>query len=310
MSECLSAGTTPRLLDGTAADGAAEHVERCPACQQALEQLLADAAAEPRPSHAGPVARTERGVSPHAWSDSVWHRHGNRPPAPRTLLPPARRRLPDRAPDRPRRHGRRLRGGAGQPAPTRRPQGHSPRPRLPGPRQALRPRGPRAGPAAPPRHRPGLRRRRDRRRPALLRDGTGPRPAPARICRPARPRHRRPVGTAGAGLRRGAARPRQRRHPPRPEAGQHPGGRDRPAEDPRLRRGPRHRRRPEGHHRHRGRPGHRHPGLHEPRAGCRRPRRPGPRARTSTPWASSCSSCWPAGCRIRFRACRWPRRRG
>ncbi len=52
------------------------------------------------------------------------------------------------------------------------------------------------------------------------------------------------AGAAGAGVRRRAARPRPGRHPPRPQARQHPGGRDRPAQGARLRRGPRHRRRP------------------------------------------------------------------
>jgi WD40 repeat protein/predicted Ser/Thr protein kinase len=51
MTECLSRDQLRRLLDGAAADGAAEHVEGCPACQQALEQLtdgcVAPAAAPP-----------------------------------------------------------------------------------------------------------------------------------------------------------------------------------------------------------------------------------------------------------------------
>src|SRR5207237_1028828 len=43
-----------RLLDGEAADGAAEHVERCPACQQALEHLTdGDAAPQSAPRPAG-----------------------------------------------------------------------------------------------------------------------------------------------------------------------------------------------------------------------------------------------------------------
>jgi hypothetical protein len=47
MSECLSPDQLRALLDGAAADGAAEHVEGCPACQLALEQLTRGTLAPP-----------------------------------------------------------------------------------------------------------------------------------------------------------------------------------------------------------------------------------------------------------------------
>src|SRR5581483_7669587 len=39
MSDCLSREQLRRLLDGEPHDGAAEHVEGCPACQRAVDQL-------------------------------------------------------------------------------------------------------------------------------------------------------------------------------------------------------------------------------------------------------------------------------
>ena len=47
MSACLSQEQLRSLLDGAAAAGAAEHVEACPACQQALEQLTLGTVAPP-----------------------------------------------------------------------------------------------------------------------------------------------------------------------------------------------------------------------------------------------------------------------
>jgi WD40 repeat protein len=61
MTGCLSPDQLQQLLDGEAVDGAAEHVEGCPACQQALERLTlagdpqAGAPAPPR----APAAREE-----------------------------------------------------------------------------------------------------------------------------------------------------------------------------------------------------------------------------------------------------------
>src|SRR6516164_1526644 len=57
MSGCLSPDQLQRLLDGDAPDGAAEHVESCRACQQALERLT-DAAALPSGSAADLAANS------------------------------------------------------------------------------------------------------------------------------------------------------------------------------------------------------------------------------------------------------------
>jgi WD40 repeat protein/predicted Ser/Thr protein kinase len=54
VTDCLSPDQLRRLLNGEAADGTTEHVERCPACQAALERLTdGDAPAAP-PATAGP----------------------------------------------------------------------------------------------------------------------------------------------------------------------------------------------------------------------------------------------------------------
>ena len=127
-----------------------------------------------------------------------------------------------------------------------------------------------------PWHRPDPRGRRGGGRRAVLRHGTHPRAGAGRVRPPPRPRCGRPPGDAGAGVRRGAARPRAGGHSPRPQALQHPGGRERPAQGARLRRRPRHRRRPAGQHGpHPDRAADRHAGLHESRTGRGRPRRAG-----------------------------------
>ena len=90
----------------------------------------------------------------------------------------AGRRLPDRPRDRPRWHGRGLRGRAGVAGPPGGPEGPAvaggPGPHNAGP---VPPRGPRLGPAAPHQHRAGLRRGPGRRR-LLLRDAIHPRTEP------------------------------------------------------------------------------------------------------------------------------------
>ena len=115
-----------------------------------------------------------------------------------------RRGVPDRGTDRPRRHGRRLPGGAPQPAPARRDQDHRPRAgRDVGLPRALQPRGADRRRAAAPEHRHGLRRGRGR-RPALPRDA---------VHRGLRPRRR--AAHARAGCARTARSTSAARSPPR-----------------------------------------------------------------------------------------------
>ena len=89
-------------------------------------------------------------------------------------------RLPHPPRDRPRRHGHRLRGGAGEPGPARGAEGPAATsPGRPQPARAVPARGPGRGDAAPHQHRAGLRRRRARRG-ALLRHAVHPGPEPGR----------------------------------------------------------------------------------------------------------------------------------
>ena len=135
-----------------------------------------------------------------------------------------------------------------------------------------------AGADVPSQHRPGAGRGRDRRGAALFRDGVRARRAAGRVLRP--PRHR-PARTGVElflqVLRRRAARAPEGRDPSRPQARQ-PAGRRLPGpgagqgdrlrdrQEPRSARAPGTR-----HHARRHAAGH--AGLHEPRAGRRRPRR-------------------------------------
>ena len=94
--------------------------------------------------------------------------------------------------------------------------------------QSLRPRGADPGPAAPPRHRAGLRGRAWPRTasPSSPWSSSAACPWTSTPAATASDAGGAP-GAAGAGVRRRAARPRPGRHPPRPQARQHPGGRDR-----------------------------------------------------------------------------------
>ena len=123
-----------------------------------------------------------------AYLDALDMVHGAGPLLPR---PPARpaagvrrpsspRRFSHRPRDRPRRHGRRLRGGAAVAGPARRPQGAAVRGGTGRPpAAALQERGPGGGATAPHQHRAGLRRRLRARRP-LLRHAAHRGPEPRR----------------------------------------------------------------------------------------------------------------------------------
>ena len=117
----------------------------------------------------------------------------------------AARRIPHPPRGGPRRHGSRLRSGAGIPRPARGAQGASDgRADVPDPPRAIPPRGAGGGAAAPHQHRAGLRRRRARGR-ALLRHAVHPGSEPG--SRPARAGAPPPPGPTAAGRRhRDAAR--------------------------------------------------------------------------------------------------------
>ena len=257
------------LLTGPAFDLVAEHVERCPLCDRALEAFdeptdgllthLRRAPRDPQP---------EEGL-PHGLLQAV-----------RSL--PTRRIRTRVSAEEPWRLGRfdlleelgagsfgpcvpRDRRGAGPYRGDQGPPGR--RAHVPGRCRTVPPRGPQRGPAHAPGHRDPPRGRARRRRHVLSGRGVRPRhDAGATIARRSDPAPSR--GRAARRGRRGAGiRPSPRRDPPRHQALEHPDRRRRAPAPDGLRPGQARDRRDAVD---RGRPGPGHAGLHEPRAGARR----------------------------------------